>query len=417
MKKVFLFSLLILAIMVPMVASPAGAQDDPVVITMWHIATEADSFYSVLPPAIEAFNAAHDDVQIETTVMENDAFKTQIAVAVAAGEQPDIFMTWGGGLLKSYVDAGIVREIPEFDTAAGASFIPGGLGPSTFDGKHYAVPANLAGMGLYYNKTLFADAGVEPPATWDDLIASCAVFNDMGVAPISLGNVNRWTGSFWFMYLNLRIGGPAAFQGAFGRTGSFADPTFVKSGEMIQQAVDANCFVEGYNGMNYQDEQVLFASGLAAMELQGDWNYAGLLNLEMPKEEIGFLPFPTVSEDGDPMAMLGGTGQAFAISANAPEETNLVLLELLGSDAFGQACADNGFLPAVKGFEDSIEDPLVQSIAMMLGEASYVQLAYDQFLPPELAQVHLDTTQAIFGLSMDPVEAAETMEAAAAEAE
>jgi len=416
-KKSFLFSLLILSILVTMLAGTASAQDDPVVITMWHIATEADSFYSVLPPAIDNFNATHDDVQIEVTVMENDAFKTQIAVAVAAGEQPDIFMTWGGGLLKSYVDAGIVREIPELDTEAGANFIPGGLGPSTFDSKHYAVPANLAGIGLYYNKALFAEADLDAPATWDDLIASCAVFNEMGVAPISLGNVNRWTGSFWFMYLNLRTGGPEAFQAAYGRTGSFADPTFVKTGELIQQAVEAECFIEGYNGMNYQDEQVLFASGLAAMELQGDWNYAGLLNLEMPQEDIGFIPFPAVSEDGDELAMLGGTGQAFTISSKAPEETNMVLIELLGSPEFGLACAENGFLPAVKGAEDRIEDPLVKDIAGMLSEASYVQLAYDQFLPPELAQVHLDTTQALFGLSMSPEEAAETMEAAAASAQ
>jgi raffinose/stachyose/melibiose transport system substrate-binding protein len=54
-------------------------------------------------------------------------------------------------------------------------------------------------------------------------------------------------------------------------------------------------------------------------------------------------------------------------------------------------------------------------MAGLLSEASFVQLAYDQFLPPELAQVHLDTTQQIFGLSTTPEEAAQTMEAAAAE--
>lgn len=420
-RKVILFSVLALSILLSMATGTVSARRQPVEITMWHIAVESDSFYSVLPAAIEAFNASHEDVQIKAEAIQNDAFKTQLQVAVAAEEQPDIFMTWGGGLLQSYVEAGVVREIPELDGEAGAKFIPGGLAPSTFDGKHYAVPANLAGVILYYNKDLFAAAGIEPPATWDDLIASCAVFNDQGVIPVALGNVNRWTGSFWFMNLVLRSGGAEPFANAFNRVegASFADPAFIEAGQRIQEAVNANCFGEGFNGIDYPDEQILLGTGLAAMELQGDWNYAGLITIdeELAKNSIGVVPFPTLdSEAGDPLAMVGGTGQAFAVSANAPAEANMALIELMSSDEFGTAVAENGFLPAITGFDHLIQDPLVQQIASLLGGASFVQLAYDQFLPPELAQVHLDTTQQIFGLTTTPEEAAEAMEAAAAAA-
>jgi raffinose/stachyose/melibiose transport system substrate-binding protein len=412
--------LLAMSLVIPAFGGHAKAQNDPVVITMWHIATESDSFYSVLPPAIEEFNATHTDVQIEAEAIQNDAFKTQLQVAVAAGEQPDIFMTWGGGLLKSYVDAGVVRDIPELDGELGANFISGGLAPSTFDGLHYAVPANLAGVFLYYNTQLFSDFGLEPPATWDDLLSACQTFNDGGIVPVALGNVNRWTGSFWFMNLVQRSGGPEVFSNAFNRVegASFADPAFIEAGQRIQEAVDANCFGEGFNGIDYPDEQLLFGSGIAAMELQGDWNYAGLLTIDedLAQNNVSVVPFPTLdSETGDPLAIVGGTGQAFAISADAPAEANQVLLELLGSDAFGTAVAQNGFMPALSGYDQYIEIPLVQQMAGLLSEASFVQLAYDQFLPPELAQVHLDTTQQIFGLSTTPEEAAQTMEAAAAE--
>lgn len=420
-RKTLLLSLLIVSILVTMGAGTVAARRQPVEITMWHIATESDSFYSVLPPAIEAFNASHEDVQIKAEAIQNDAFKTQLSVAVAADEQPDIFMTWGGGLLKSYVDAGVVRDIPELDGEAGAAFIAGGLAPSTFDGKHYAVPANLAGVALYYNKALFADAGLEPPATWDDLIASCAVFNDAGITPVALGNVNRWTGSFWYMNLVLRSGGSEPFMNAFNRVegASFADPAFIEAGQRIQEAVEADCFGEGFNGIDYPDEQLLFGTGLAAMELQGDWNYAGIINIdeELAHNDVGIVPFPVLgSEAGDPAAMVGGTGQAFAISVNAPAEANMALMELLGSEAFGTAVAENGFLPALSGYDMYIQDPIVQQFAALLGGASFVQLAYDQFLPPALAQVHLDTTQQLFALSTTPEEAAQTMEDAAAAA-
>ncbi len=47
--------------------------------------------------------------------------------------------------------------------------------------------------------------------------------------------------------------------------------------------------------------------------------------------------------------------------------------------------------------------------------AKHVQIYYDQFLPPELGELHKDTTQAIFGKTMTPEEAAKKMEAKAKE--
>lgn len=419
-SQIMLFCVLALSVVLGLSTGNVEARQSPVVITMWHIAVESDSFYSVLPDAIEHFNETHTDVQIEAQAIQNDAFKTQIQVAIAAGEQPDIFMTWGGGLLKSYVDGGVVRDIPELDTELGANFISGGLAPATFDGKYYAVPANLAGVFLYYNTDLFEQFDLEPPATWDDLVASCETFSENGIIPIALGNVNRWTGSFWFMNLVLRAGGSELFMDAFNRAdgAAFSDPAFVEAGVKIQEAVEAGCFGEGFNGVDYPDEQLLFGTGLAAMELQGDWNYAGLLNIdeEVAESSVDVVPFPVLdSEWGDPNALVGGTGQAFAISADAPAEANVALLELLGSEAFGQAVAENGFIPALHGFDESIEVPIIQKMAGLLSQASFVQLAYDQFLPPDLAQVHLDTTQQLFGLSISPEEAAEATEAAAAE--
>ncbi|GIK66726.1 MAG: sugar ABC transporter substrate-binding protein [Chloroflexota bacterium] len=419
-RKMILFCTLALSMILTLSAGHVEARQSPTVITMWHIAVESDSFYSVLPPAIERFNATHTDVQIEAQAIQNDAFKTQIQVAIAAGEQPDIFMTWGGGLLQSYVEGGVVRDIPELDTELGANFIPGGFAPSTFDGKHYAVPANLAGVFLYYNKDLFEQFDLSAPATWDELISSCETFSENGIIPIALGNVNRWTGSFWFMNLVLRSGGPEPFMNAFNRVdgASFTDPAFVEAGTKIQEAVEAGCFGEGFNGVDYPDEQLLFGTGLAAMELQGDWNYAGLLNIdaEIAENSVDVVPFPLLdSEMGDPNALVGGTGQAFAISADAPAEANVALIELLGSEEFGLSVAENGFIPALKGFDQNIEVPIVQKMASLLSQASFVQLAYDQFLPPELAQVHLDTTQQLFGLSTSPEDAAAETEAAAVE--
>src|SRR5204863_4937821 len=150
---------IIILVVVALLASAAvtvTAKAAPVKITLWTIATEGDASHKAFTEAIDEFNKKHQDVQIEPTFVENQAFKTQIQVAISAGNPPDVFQTWGGGVLQSYVKAGVVREIKALSAENAKTFLPAALSPSTFDGKHYAVPADLAAVFLYYNKDLFA---------------------------------------------------------------------------------------------------------------------------------------------------------------------------------------------------------------------------------------------------------------------
>lgn len=386
----------------------------PTRITLWHIATEGDSFSAVLPVAIEEFNASRSDFQFVAQAIDNDSFKTQIQIAAAAGNQPDVFQTWGGGTLKAFVDAGIVRDIPQLQNSD--IFLPGALSPSTFDGKHYAVPANLGAVVLWVNKALFEQYSVELPTTWTKFIEACKAFSASGIIPMAMGNRDRWPGGHWISYVITRVGGPDAFAQAVARERSFADEVFVRAGELIQEAVNAGCFERGFNGISNDDAQATMGLGLAAMRLMGDWDLAGLrqTNEELVNSNFIVMHFPFVEDGaGSPTDMIGGTGQALAISSKAPEGTEQAVIDLLSSPRFAELVVTNGFLPALQGYDDDIQDPIVQQIAVLLSEATFIQLYYDQFLPPALAEAHLNTTQALFGLSMTPQVAAETMEALA----
>lgn len=270
--------LAILMVVLSLVMPYQPAQSAPLRITLWHIATDTDPFRPVLQQAIDRFNAAHPDVQIDAQAVANDTFKMRLQEAIAANDHPDVFQTWGGGLLKELVDRGVVREIPELNGVYGQRFIPAGLASSTFDGRRYAIPANLAGVFLWYNDELFRTYNVELPTTWRKVIAACHAFRAAGISPIGLGNIDKWPGGLWFTYLVTRISGPEAFQRAIGqeRAGAFTDPVFIEAGARIQEAVQAGCFEDGHNTTNFGDAQALLATGRAAMQLQGDWNFGGL---------------------------------------------------------------------------------------------------------------------------------------------
>ncbi len=385
-------------------------------ITMWNIATAGDAFAPVLTPAIEEFNGAQGDFVIDAQAIDNDPFKTQIQIAASAGEQPDVFQTWGGGGLKTFVDSGVVAPI----AALGGEtlFIPGALAPSTFDGQHYAFPMNLAAVMLWTNDALFEEYGVAVPETWDQFLTACQAFSEAGVVPMAMGNADRWPGGHWYAYLVTRLGGPEPFLAALEREIPFTDPVFVEAGTRLQDAVNAGCFNEGFNGTSNEDAQALMGLGQAAMRLMGNWDLGGLKDLDpdLVYDSFSIRPFPTFPDGaGQATEIIGGTGQALALSADAPEGTAEAMLALVGTEAFGRRVAANGDLPALRGLEDAIEDPIAQQFAALLDGATYLQLYYDAFLSPAMAEAHLDTVQGLFGLTMTPAEAAEIMERTATE--
>jgi len=88
------------------------------------------------------------------------------------------------------------------------------------------------------------------------------------------------------------------------------------------------------------------------------------------------------------------------------------LVKALTAKEVAQRNADEAStISAVKGV--SYTDKFAVQLNEMLNSAEFMQTFYDQTLPPELAELHKDTTQALFGLSMTPQEAADQMEAKA----
>src|ERR1043165_2064876 len=134
-------------------------------IRWWHIAN-TDPMLSEWAKMARAFEATHPGVTFEITPLENEAFKTKLTTVVQAGNPPDIFHTWGGGVLFQQADAGMVKDITADVGGWKGTPIPTALNACTQDGKTYASAVDTGMVGFWYNKELFQRAGVSaPPAT------------------------------------------------------------------------------------------------------------------------------------------------------------------------------------------------------------------------------------------------------------
>src|SRR3954449_677235 len=179
--------------------------------------------------AVNRFNKANPSQKITTTLFQNDAYKTKVKTAIGAGQGPTIIWGWGGGGLKSYVDAGQVEDLTSWfdqNPAQKERRFPSSFGAATVNGKVYALPAEtVTPIIFYYNKKVFDKVGVQPPKSWADIMTLVDKFNSAGVAPFSLGGQSRWTNMMWLEFLLDRIAGPQVFQDVFdGKKDAWSNP-------------------------------------------------------------------------------------------------------------------------------------------------------------------------------------------------
>jgi raffinose/stachyose/melibiose transport system substrate-binding protein len=413
---------LLLAIALFLLSFGMAAAQDPVTINWWHISTAEDqaAYWQGLA---DQFMADHPNVTIEITILENEAFKARLVTVMQAGDPPDLFQSWGGGVLWAFADAGLLRDIaPELEGEWYDSFaVPAAVNLYGKDGAYYGVPWDWGAVGIFYNKALFTQAGLDPenpPATWSEFLAAVQTLKDAGITPISLGELEKWPGHFWYGYAAVREGGEEAFLKAYTREGSFADEPFVKAGQRVVELNAMEPFQDGFMGLGHNDQQAAFGNAEAAMMLQGQWGVTAQAQNsasgEGIGEDMGWFPFPAIEGGaGDPTDAFGG-GNGIAVGANAPDEA-VEFLKFLTSQEAQRGSAFFG-LPVVKGLDDLFADqPVMASIVEARNNANYFQLYYDQFMPPAVGEAINDAVETLFAGVATPEEAAQAIEDVAAQ--
>ena len=395
-----------------------SAQDE-VTIDWWHISTET-SQAAYWQELADAYMADNPNVNIEITILENAAFKERLNTVMQAGDPPDLFQSWGGAVLWNFADNGLVRNIaPELEGEWYDSFAAqAALELFGQNGEYYGVPYTWGAVGMFYNKALFEEAGLDPenpPQTWEEFLAAVQTFKDAGITPISLGEGEKWPGHFWWVYLALRLGGEEAFLNAYNRTGSFTDEPFVQAGEYLQQLIDMEPFQEGFLAMTHPESEGVFGNGEAAMMLMGQWVPGAQAQYSesgegIGDENLGFFNFPAIEEGaGNANDVMGG-GDGFAIGINAPDET-VDFLKYLTSAENQRAGAAIFIVPVVNGVEDVFaDDPVMQSILEARNGAPYFQMYYDQFLPPAVGSAVVDAVETQFVGAATPEDVAAAIE-------
>ncbi len=420
-KAIFWFAILASLILVLAGCSDDGGDDSTdkddenadTTISFMHLWPEGSSkdHYEIVEKIIGQYEDDNPGVNVDVEVLGNEQYKEKLKVLSSSDKLPDVGMTWAAGFLTPYVDGKLFAPLNDvLDSGLQDQFVSGTTEAYAIDGNTYGLPLELNIAPIFYNKAIFEEHGLSVPTTYEEFKNVVKTLADNGVAPIALGNKDRWTGSLWYMYLADRIGGADTLTSAIDRTGTFEDPALVKAAEEIQNLVDLGAFAEGYNALSDEEAKSLFMNDQAAMYLIGSWDLPNYTtNEDVPQEfrdSVGFFNFPTVEGSGDLTSWVGGPGVGLFVAENSDVKEEAKKFAAYFVEQWGQqAVADAGVIPATKVDTSAVELPdMYIDVLDELNNASNITLFADVQMSPESAQVHLDAIQSLFGGEISPEE-------------
>lgn len=278
------------------------------------------------------------DVTIEYQFIDNSNYDTIIDTQLAAGEGPDIICESAGSALK-HARLGYLEPVNDL----AASYSSAGTSIYSYEGNTYALPGISWFEGIYYNKAIFAENNIELPKTFDEYIAVCKQFQELGITPLAAG-LKSWEpmlkNSMAFVtaeYLSTDAGksfGEDYRNGKVTMAGTW-DPYIEKWSDMIGEGIYTTDMI----GIDHDQALEQFATGDAAMFCSGPWDYDAIM-AKNPELQIDMMPFyGTETSEG---WLIGGPGCGFAVNqSSANKEAALKILAAISTVEGQEALWEN----------------------------------------------------------------------------
>ncbi|MFB8771529.1 ABC transporter substrate-binding protein [Streptomyces broussonetiae] len=274
-----------------------GSSDSPRTLTYWAsnqgASIEIDK--KVLQPELDKFEK-QTGIKVKLEVVPWSDLLNRILTATTSGQGPDVLNignTWSASLQAT--GALLPWDEEKFAAIGGRDrFVDSALGSTGAEGQDpAAVPLYSMAYALYYNKKIFAEAGIpEPPATWDDLVADGKKIKAVGKQVLGAEGANP-SENIHHVYVFAKQHG-ADFFTADGRADFTSDDTVAAVKQYVDLMAKDKVIPPG-NAEYAQNQSVSdFAKGNTAMLL---WQSASanLTSQGMSEDDYGIAPVPVQS--------------------------------------------------------------------------------------------------------------------------
>lgn len=276
--------------------SKSSSEDGTVTIDFAiHVANPKDqepAFYNV----IQAFQEQNPDIKINLIGKEQSEHIKSIKMMSQSNKLPDIFWMIPASA-EELEDAGMLMDLTDFideNAEIKNALNDNMLNTYNKDGKQYGLPYQPLVTGLFYNKALFDEYGVEVPETYEDLIEVTKTFAENGVTTIAKGAKDQY--SVWaFLTMLSRYGYFDKIDAILAGEESYDNEEFLKYYEKLAELTELGAFPENVTTQSYFQAVESFLNGKAAMLDSGMWDVQKIEQSEIGKD-VGFWWGPTFAD-------------------------------------------------------------------------------------------------------------------------
>ena len=324
MKPAF-FRALMAGTAIAAVSLSTAALAEDVTVTVWSI----DGANQIGPSDTfsKEFDEMDNGISIDYRALQFDEIVNETLRAFATGNAPDIVSLDNPdfALFSSRGAFLDITEMVEQSNIINADvYFEGPLNSVTWDGKLYGVPKYTDTIGVFYNKDMFAEAGItEPPVTWAQYedYASKLAKPDAGIYGATFSARGNEEGTFQFLPLIQMSGGSYEDVNTEGAREALS---------MMKRMIDNKWASSDVLSYGQWDSTGTFNSGNAAMAISGPWEIDRMV--EDADFEWGVTLLPVFDEGGERSSALGGFNLGILSTTEHPEEAFKV-----GADS-GRGC-------------------------------------------------------------------------------
>lgn len=267
----------------------------------------------------QVFSKSHPDISIDLEIVPNDSM-TVLKTRMASGQAPDIIQLQSYANVFEFANAGWLLDLTKEPVMS--KIVPSTKTSVTYKGKIYALPMDVAGIGIIYNKDIFKKYGLKPPTTFNQLMAVCAALKKNKVTPFASMFKANWSLGHFITMVHTSLAGPKLMpwiESMNAGKASYADPVDVKQLFRILDFYKANSDPKAAE-FDWNEQDTSFAKGEAAMMVQGLWAYGAAIKIN-PKLNCGFVPFPCTNNIKDTKLYADVDSTLAVSSTSSPEKT------------------------------------------------------------------------------------------------
>ncbi|NIX76384.1 extracellular solute-binding protein [Microvirga terricola] len=371
-------------------------------LTFWSWRQEDKAFYQDI---IKKFEAKEPEISVKFETYAPENYQTILSTALAAGRGPDVIQVRAYGNLETIATPGYLLALDKQSVPELANFPDSALAAETVraDGKVYAVPFATQTMLVVYNKKIFKDAGVNPPQTWDELVALTQALKAKNITPFANGTATAWQNeTIVAALLSSQLGKQFEDDIVSGKA-NFTDARFVNALAKLKD-ISAN-FSPNFTGVDYPSSQQLFVAGRAAMFAGGSFEVANFKS-QNPSLDLGVFASP-VAKAGDERLIARYYDGGYAVNAKSDKKDAAVkFIRFLATPDYGTAFTNQlKNLSPIKGIK--IEDPITQDVAKLADNSmSYLMLVRFRYQEPSGSVLLQSNVQKMLAGQQTPEQAA-----------